>query len=326
MPARCGHNSLLGKEKCLTTIVSAAISSVITASFPSERTFIFSEDTKLKKINIFPFLLAVLLVFSGCSSVKPDDTTAFSATATTTVIVTESTSAFTVTEAPSPLTETQTTTTITQPQTTAVPVSASTSQTETVSEATTPETVISSTAQMGTEAGTKPFWSIFGGGSDNSNKKNTTSRKSENNKNTCLVTIRCETVKNNLSSLKKGKEAFVPKSGIILDKAEVGFQNGESAFDVLKRACRENVCTDNCQYCKKGGISLEYNFTPAFGTYYVEGIHQLYEKDCGSMSGWMFSVNGEFPTEGSSSYTVKPGDEIVFAYTCDMGGDIGNAY
>lgn len=94
----------------------------------------------------------------------------------------------------------------------------------------------------------------------------------------------------------------------------------------MKRACSENVCTDNCKYCQKSGIQLEYNFTPAFGTYYIEGIHQLYEKDCGSMSGWMFSVNGNFPTDGSSSYTVKPGDEIVFAYTCDMGDDIGNAY
>lgn len=184
----------------------------------------------------------------------------------------------------------------------------------------------SSTTQTVTHENTKSLWSIFGGSSDKGNKNSTTAKLNENNRSTCFVTIRCETIKDNLSSLKKGKEAFVPKSGVILDRAEVSFQNGESAFDVMKRACSENVCTDNCKYCQKSGIQLEYNFTPAFGTYYIEGIHQLYEKDCGSMSGWMFSVNGNFPTDGSSSYTVKPGDEIVFAYTCDMGDDIGNAY
>ena len=103
----------------------------------------------------------------------------------------------------------------------------------------------------------------------------------------CYLTIDCSNIKKDLSVLKKGKKAFVPKNGYILNETAVPFEAGESAFDALKRACKENVCTDNCKYCQKGGIQLEFSFTPAYKSYYVEGIHQLYEKDCGSRSGWM---------------------------------------
>ena len=142
----------------------------------------------------------------------------------------------------------------------------------------------------------------------------------------CFVTIDCKNIKNNLSSLKKGKKAFVPQSGYILKDARVPFEEGESAFDALKRACKENVCTDNCEYCKKGGIQLEFSFTPAYKSYYVEGIHQLYEKDCGSFSGWMFSVNGKFSDASSSEYLLKAGDKITFSYTVSMGDDLTEAF
>ena len=267
----------------------------------------------MKKNKAFPLFLIVLLLFGGCSSAKSDNTTASSAQENTTEYITESVTAVTTAEA-------NTTVFTTQPQTTAAQVTASSSQIQTTSSVTATIPVTSSAVQTESETKSNPFWSVFG------SNKTTTAKTKESGSDTCFVTITCQTVKNHLSSLKKGKAAFIPKNGIILDRAEVGFKSGETAFDVINRACQENVCTDNCEYCRKGGIQLEYNFTPAFGTYYIEGIHQLYEKDCGSMSGWMFSVNGDFPTEGSSSYTVKPGDEIVFAYTCDMGGDIGNAY
>lgn len=138
----------------------------------------------------------------------------------------------------------------------------------------------------------------------------------------CFVTIDCKGIKNNLSSLKKGKKAFVPQNGYILKDARVPFEEGESAFDALKRACKENVCTDNCEYCQKGGIQLEFSFTPVYKSYYVEGIHQLYEKDCGNFSGWMFSVNGKFSDASSSEYLLKAGDKITFAYTASMGDDL----
>ncbi len=138
----------------------------------------------------------------------------------------------------------------------------------------------------------------------------------------CYLTIDCSNIKKDLSVLKKGKKAFVPKNGYILNETAVPFEAGESAFDALKRACKENVCTDNCKYCQKGGIQLEFSFTPAYKSYYVEGIHQLYEKDCGSLSGWMYCVNGKYPDVASSEYKLKNGDRITFAYTVSMGDDL----
>lgn len=147
-----------------------------------------------------------------------------------------------------------------------------------------------------------------------------------NQTNTCTIRIECKTIQNNIKKLKTGKSAFLPTNGIILDDTSVELKTDDTAFSVLQRACKDNVCTDNCQYCQNGGIQLEYTFTPGFNTYYIEGIHQIYEKDCGTMSGWMFSVNGKFPDEGASTIKVYPGDRIIFCFTCDMGDDVGNHF
>ena len=37
----------------------------------------------------------------------------------------------------------------------------------------------------------------------------------------------------------------------------------------------------------------------------------------------MYSVNGQFPNVGCSSYEVKSGDKIEWIYSCDLGRDIG---
>lgn len=142
----------------------------------------------------------------------------------------------------------------------------------------------------------------------------------------CYVTIVCGTINNNIGSLKDSKKPFVPSDGIILNEAAVEVSQGDTAFDIIKKACKNNTCKAKCSYCKKGGIQIEYTYTPAFDNYYIEGIHQIYEKDCGTASGWMYSVNGIFPNVGVSSYSINPDDKLVFAYTCDMGEDIGNIY
>ncbi len=142
----------------------------------------------------------------------------------------------------------------------------------------------------------------------------------------CIVRIECNTIYDNISKLKSGKKDFLPSSGIILNNVKVNITGKESAFEVIIKACEEYTCTDSCQYCVSNGVQIEYTYTPAFNNYYIEGIHQIYEKDCGTQSGWMYSVNGEFPDVGSSSYTVSPGDVIVFSFTCNMGEDIGNTF
>lgn len=56
---------------------------------------------------------------------------------------------------------------------------------------------------------------------------------------------------------------------------------------------------------------------------YIAGIGNLYEKDCGSMSGWLYAVNGHAPNVGCGSYSLNNGDSVLFIYTCNMGKDVG---
>lgn len=130
----------------------------------------------------------------------------------------------------------------------------------------------------------------------------------------CTIEIRCDTILNNMENLTDGKNAYVPANGTILAVSQIGFAEGETVFNVLQRACTA------------AGIALEYSWTPMYGSYYIEGINNLYEFDCGEQSGWMYKVNGWFPNYGCSSYTLKDGDTIVWCYTCNgLGADVGGS-
>ena len=83
-------------------------------------------------------------------------------------------------------------------------------------------------------------------------------------------------------------------------------------FDVLQRICKENK------------IPMEASQVPLYHSAYVEGIHNLYEFDCGAESGWMFKVNGWFPNYGSTAYVLQNGDAVMWEYTCvGLGADLG---
>lgn len=129
---------------------------------------------------------------------------------------------------------------------------------------------------------------------------------------TCTVSISCGTILNNMDKCAESKKQFVPEDGVVLPATEVVFSEGESAFDVLQRACKDNK------------IHLESSFTPVYNSAYIEGIHNLYEFDVGKLSGWMYSVNGWFPNYGCSLYQLKDGDVVEWRYTCDLGDDLGS--
>ena len=131
---------------------------------------------------------------------------------------------------------------------------------------------------------------------------------------TCTFSIECSTILNNLDMLDPDKLEMVPSGGVILSKTTVTFYEGESVFDVLQRLCKEK------------GIHMEAEWTPIYNSAYVEGIHNLYEFDCGALSGWMYKVNGWYPNYGSSRYQLKDGDVVEWRYTCDLGNDVGGGY
>lgn len=129
----------------------------------------------------------------------------------------------------------------------------------------------------------------------------------------CTISIECATILNNLEALDPDKLECVPGDGYLLKPVFVEIDPGENAYDVLQRVCAEN------------GIHMEAAWTPLYDSYYIEGIGNLYEFDCGGGSGWMYSVNGWYPNFGCSSYTLSDGDVIEWRYTCAIGEDIGGS-
>ena len=128
---------------------------------------------------------------------------------------------------------------------------------------------------------------------------------------TCTFSIECSTILNNLSELDPDKLELVPSNGVILAPTTVTFYEGESVFDVLQRVCKEN------------NIHLEFSWTPIYNTAYIEGIHNLYEFDCGALSGWMYRVDGWYPNYGCSRYQLADGEVVEWRFTCDLGEDVG---
>lgn len=123
-------------------------------------------------------------------------------------------------------------------------------------------------------------------------------------KNECSLTVTCSEVFSHMDKLSESAERVIPANGIIL-QGNYEIIQGETAFDLLKRACAEK------------NILLDYVFTPLYSSYYIRGINNLYEFDCGDESGWMYLVNGSDTGCGCNQYKVSKGDKVVFNYTCE---------
>lgn len=131
---------------------------------------------------------------------------------------------------------------------------------------------------------------------------------------TCTLSVRCDTILQKIGWLNNEKVDIVPKDGIIFVEKTVTFYEGESVFNLLLREMKRN------------NIHLEFENTPIYNSAYIEGIANLYEFDCGELSGWMYKVNGWFPNYGCSRYQLKAGDRVEWVYTCDLGIDVGGYY
>lgn len=128
---------------------------------------------------------------------------------------------------------------------------------------------------------------------------------------TCTLSISCGAILEHMDWLEEEKVSLVPADGWILQSVETTFYEGESVFNVLQRTCKQN------------GIHMEFSNTPMYNSAYIEGIANLYEYDCGDLSGWMYKVNDWFPNYGCSRYALSDGDVVCWLYTCELGDDIG---
>ena len=123
---------------------------------------------------------------------------------------------------------------------------------------------------------------------------------------TVTMSITCDTVAG------RGEESITPSDGIILPETRFELKEGSTVYDCLIHAA------------KKYKIQIEDN-TQTLGDHshaYIAGINYLYEFDYGELSGWMYSVNGEFADRGCGEYTLSNNDVIKWQYTTNLGDDL----
>ena len=128
---------------------------------------------------------------------------------------------------------------------------------------------------------------------------------------TCTLSVQCTTILENLDKFDKSKRQILPLDGVIFPATMVTFTQGESVFNLLQREM------------KRAGIHFEFTSVPVYNSNYIEGIGNIYELDCGELSGWVYKVNGQVPIYGCSRYQLQDGDVVEFVYTCNMGRDVG---
>lgn len=111
------------------------------------------------------------------------------------------------------------------------------------------------------------------------------------------LTIRCDTV---------AGENGLPADGVLLATVQIPFKKGDSVYTALVTAAAD------------AGLPLD----TGIGTGgYIRGIGPLREFDFGSLSGWMYYVNGEAPSESAGARPLQDGDVIEWRYTRDLGND-----
>lgn len=126
------------------------------------------------------------------------------------------------------------------------------------------------------------------------------------------ISIDVKTILSNMDQMKENKRSYVPSDGWILYPTKIELQEGDTVFTVLERVTRRNR------------IAMEYQGSSAnaYNTAYIQGIQQIYEFDCGNLSGWMYFMNGGYVSVGASAKSVSDGDVIEWRYTCNSGNDL----
>lgn len=116
---------------------------------------------------------------------------------------------------------------------------------------------------------------------------------------TITLSVSCETIADEID----GDEMIIPPTEYVL-------LEDDTVFTVLERVLAYKR------------IPFDYSGISEADVY-IRGINNIYEAEYGEMSGWMYTVNGEFPDTGCGSYVPEDGDRIEWIYTRNIGKDIG---
>nr|WP_217348208.1 DUF5776 domain-containing protein [Lactobacillus helveticus] len=88
--------------------------------------------------------------------------------------------------------------------------------------------------------------------------------------------------------------------GATIASGSIKVSSGASAFDALQA------------FAQQQGLALTYKGSGA--TTYVTGINGYNAGPAGTMTGWLYSVNGTEPGSSMGAYTLKDGDSISMTY------------
>lgn len=89
---------------------------------------------------------------------------------------------------------------------------------------------------------------------------------------------------------------------ILIPFTEIGISDGDSVFDQLKNAVTMSE------------MNFDYTGSETLGTIYVRSIDGLSEFDHGQASGWIYTVNGEYPDVSCSTYKLRADDKVCWIY------------
>lgn len=109
-----------------------------------------------------------------------------------------------------------------------------------------------------------------------------------------------------------GLETYISVTGydgVILSRTKIMAREGGTAFEQLRSALARQR------------VNVDYGGNEKFGNIYVRGIGGLSEFDYGSLSGWTYRVNGEYPNVSCASFVLEENDYVEWIYTDDGAED-----
>lgn len=148
------------------------------------------------------------------------------------------------------------------------------------------------------------------GNTDSSIVINKDSNDEKAKKITYTIDTRVLNEKENYDKLSDELKKYVNDDGYIIKDLKVEITKDHTVVEVLDAIAKEK------------DINIEYASMEKMS--YVEAINHIGAKAVGDMSGWLYQVNGEFPSTGINDTELKDGDVVTFIYTADGGNDIAN--
>lgn len=108
------------------------------------------------------------------------------------------------------------------------------------------------------------------------------------------------------TAVEQGYEAAtsVSPDGNIITETVAVLEKGATVYDLLQSS------------------GLDVDAKSSITGMYVTAIQGLREKACGAGSGWLYIVNGVFPSKSCGKYELQDGDVVSWRYTCSNGSDL----